>query len=192
MALQDKPHLRRFHTAYRNSLTREEVASASFAVCRQLASWPLFSNASTVLTYIAFRNEIDLSGLLPEFPEIQWAAPRIVERGMCVHAYDPTRLVRHPFGMMEPAKSLPAIAPEEIDLVFVPGLAFDRKGGRLGFGGGYYDRFLPTTRAIRIGITYDANLVDRLPHAEWDQRVHWIATPSTILRCSTTTSEPLP
>ena len=154
--------------------------SASTAICRRLASWTLLQAARTVLTYLAFRNEIDLSPLFRILPHICWAVPRVEGMAMTIHPYDPTRLVRHRFGMLEPEPALPEIAPGEIDVVLVPGVAFDWRGGRMGFGGGYYDRFLPTTPAPRVGITYDSCLVDTLPYGEHDQRMDWIVTPDGL------------
>jgi len=89
--------------------------------------------------------------------------------------------------MLEPAADLPVIDPATLDVVLVPGVAFDRQGGRLGFGGGYYDRLLPTTPALRIGVTYDECLCDALPCGEHDQRMDWIVTPTELFPISTTT-----
>jgi 5-formyltetrahydrofolate cyclo-ligase len=75
------------------------------------------------------------------------------------------------------------VDPATLDLVLVPGVAFDRRGGRLGFGGGYYDRFLPTTPALRVGVTYDECLCDALPCGEHDQRMDWVLTPTQEIRC---------
>jgi 5-formyltetrahydrofolate cyclo-ligase len=61
-------------------------------------------------------------------------------------------------------------------------VAFDRQGGRLGFGGGYYDRFLPTTPALRVGVTHDKCLAGVLPCGEHDQCVDWIATPTDLFQ----------
>jgi 5-formyltetrahydrofolate cyclo-ligase len=109
--------------------------------------------------------------------------PRLI-----LHGHDGERLIRHRFGMLEPAPSLPQVDPSDLDLVLVPGVAFDRRGGRLGFGGGYYDRLLPMTTALRVGVTYDQTLVDRLPVQEHDQLVQWIVTPTQILNLASNTS----
>ncbi len=177
----EKRRLRREFCTLRECLPPEDVKSASEAICRHLATWPVLRAARVVMAYLAFRNEPMLEPLFAALPHIRWVVPRIEGRNLVVHPYDPGRLVPHPFGMWEPAPDLPVIDPALLDIVLVPGVAFDRRGGRLGFGGGFYDRFLPTTPALRVGVTYDSCLVDELPCNEADQRMDWVVTPQGLL-----------
>ena len=177
----DKPELRTQFCELRDRLPVEDVAADSAAICRRLAGWEPLLAPQTVLAYVAFRNEVDLGPLFELLPRIRWALPRIAGNRMTIHAYDPARLVRHRFGMLEPLPALPQIAPAEINVVLVPGVAFDRRGARLGFGGGYYDRFLPTTAALRVGVTYDRCLADGLPCRKHDQRMDWVVTPAEMI-----------
>jgi 5-formyltetrahydrofolate cyclo-ligase len=179
-----KRKIREQYRAVRESLSPQEVSAASAAICERLARWSALQQARTVMTYVAFRNEIDLAPLLEELPGIQWVAPRVVGRRMVLHPYDPARLVRHRYGMLEPSADAPVVDPATLGMVLVPGVAYDRRGGRMGFGGGFYDGFLPTTAALRIGITYDACLVDQLPCDEHDQPMDWIITPTQCLHCA--------
>jgi len=184
----DKPELRRHFHRLRENLSHQDVIAASTAICRRLVSWSLISNLqppTSILTYLAFRNEIDLGLLFDLLPHIRWIVPRIIEGGrMVLHPYDSARLTRHRFGMLEPAADLPVVDPALLNLTLVPGVAFDRQGGRMGFGGGYYDRLLPTTPALRVGVTYDECLADTLPCAEHDQRMDWVVTPSQEIHCA--------
>jgi len=180
----DKTELRTHYCSLRERLETEKVATSSAALCRRLAAWPILQKTQTVLTYLAFRNEPDLGLLFDLLPEIHWIVPRIKEKRLILHPYAPTRLVRHRFGMLEPAPDLPVVDPATLNLVLVPGVAFDRRGGRLGFGGGYYDRFLPTTPALRAGMAYDECLADELPCDAHDQRMDWVVTPSQEIRCA--------
>jgi len=179
----DKQALRDRFRRVREQLSAEEVRAASVAVCRRLAGWEVAQRARIVLTYLAFRNEIDLSALVKHLPGVRWALPRVDGPCLVLHPYDRGRLIRHRFGMLEPAADLPVIPASEIDVVLVPGVAFDRHGARLGFGGGYYDRFLPTTPALRVGIAHDLCLADELPCTERDQRVDWVITPTRAVTC---------
>ncbi|WP_376793177.1 5-formyltetrahydrofolate cyclo-ligase [Thermoflexus sp.] len=172
-----KRALRRRWLAERTALPPEIVAAASEAVRRHVEAWPPFQAARTVLIYMAFRNEIDLGPLLEQHPEKRWVLPRIAAPGqLALHLYCPGALQRHPYGMLEPTPECPLIDPEAIELAFVPGVAFDRYGFRLGYGGGYFDRLLPGLKGLTVGVTYARFLVDALPHTPTDGRVQWILT----------------
>ena len=179
----NKTQFRGRFRALRESLPTEEVVSASNAICQRLAAWTPLLKADTVLTYIAFRNEIDLGNLIELLPHACWAAPRVKGEYLVLHQYDPDRLTRHRFGMLEPAADLPVVEPGTVDVVLVPGTAFDRHGGRLGFGVGFYDRLLSTTSALRVGVTYDRCLTDAVPMSERDQWMDWVVTPTQMIRC---------
>lgn len=87
-----------------------------------------------------------------------------------------SQLVRHPYGMLEPGLDCPVIPAELIDLALIPGLAFDRSGGRLGQGGGYYDRWLAGFSGVRVALCRDGLLYDELPRQEHDLGVDLVVT----------------
>ncbi len=190
----NKANLRRRCRGIRESMPRKQVQSRSRALCDHLDAWPVFQQTHTVLSYIAFRNEPDLDQLFQRWPHKRWLTPRVVEsRGqrpyLILHLYDPAQLVRHPFGMLEPSPDQPIIDPEQVEMILTPGVAFDRQGGRLGFGGGFYDRLLPqASQGLRVGITYDELVLDAVPMQPWDCRVEWLATPSKVLKTEHSTS----
>jgi len=88
------------------------------------------------------------------------------------------------WGIAEPKADKAALEP---DILIVPLLAFDRRGRRLGYGGGYYDRTLAGLRArkavVAVGLGYDEQEVDAVPHLDYDQRLDWVLTPSGPIRC---------
>jgi 5-formyltetrahydrofolate cyclo-ligase len=167
----------------REALVPAQVAASSAQVCTHLAAWPPFQSAQRVLAYLAFRNEIDLSALLAKFPAKQWVIPRTVsqpEPCLVLHPYEPMHLVRHPFGMLEPEPDLPVVRAADLDLVLAPGLAYDRRGYRLGMGGGFYDRLLPDVSAPKVGVVYAALIVETVPAEAHDQCVDYLACESGI------------
>jgi len=178
-ATDPKQQLRQKCRALRRELGEEHRQRASRSICEQLASWSIFLRAETLLTYMPMKAEVDLRPLLEQFPAKHWVLPRIVpeeNHRMDFHPYDPQRLVVHPFGMAEPAADLPLIAATEIQLVLVPGLAYDRHGWRLGYGGGYYDRFLAAFGGVSVGVAYQALVLESIPHHEHDVAVGWIVS----------------
>jgi 5-formyltetrahydrofolate cyclo-ligase len=94
-------------------------------------------------------------------------------------------LVGGVWGISEPTADKPEVEP---DILLVPLLAFDNAGRRLGYGGGFYDRTLHALRAKKqvtaVGLAYDEQRVDAVPHLDYDQRLDWVLTPSGPLRCS--------
>jgi 5-formyltetrahydrofolate cyclo-ligase len=173
-------------------MSPEQVTGSSQAVCAHLGNWHLFQRATTVLSFLAFGNEIDLSQLFESWPDKRWLVPRVVEGTelapgqkphLLLHPYAPQRLVRHRFGMLEPESSLPIINPGEVEIVLVPGVAFDQQGGRLGFGGGFYDRLLPlANRSIHVGVAYEQLVLKTIPMEPWDRPVEWLVTPGRLIK----------
>ncbi len=84
------------------------------------------------------------------------------------------------FGLLEPARADRASLPDEVDVVLVPGLAFDRTGGRLGQGRGYYDRALAEVSAMRMGICLAPGLIEHVPMQPHDLRMHQVVTPDAV------------
>lgn len=180
-----KQQLRQRCRALRRELGEEHRQRASRSICEHLAAWEFLQRAETVAAYLPMKAEVDLRPLLEQFSHKRWLLPRIVpeeEHRMDFHRYDPARLVLHPFGMAEPAADLPVVAAADIELVLVPGLAYDRQGWRLGYGGGYYDRFLSRFEGISVGVAYQALLLPSVPHSGYDVPVGWIATEIGLLR----------
>lgn len=176
---EQKSQLRLECRAIRKALGEEARDQASRAICEQIEGWQVFQQSKTILTYMPMRTEANLTRLLKRHPQKKWALPRILpeeNHRMVFHPYDAARLVRHTFGMAEPAPDSPVIPAGEIQLALVPGLAFDRQGWRLGYGGGYYDRFLREFNGGSAGIVFHALLVENAPHTALDIPMHWIVT----------------
>ena len=131
-------------------------------------------------------NEIDLSPLFDRLPGWRWVLPRVEEDGSLTFRDREVRTETHRFGMEQPADEGPVIPLHEIDVFLTPGLAFDQTGGRLGQGGGFYDRILSERRTDTtvIGVTVDERVIRRVPMLAYDQRVGWLATEKGVRECS--------
>lgn len=174
-----KSQLRQRYRKLRTSLGDETRALASQSICEALEGWTVFQQSETILAYMPIKGEADLTPLLSRHPEKRWILPRIIpeeNHRMVFHPYDAARLVRHPFGMAEPAADLPTVSHEAIRLALVPGLAFDRHGWRLGYGGGYFDRFLKKFAGVSVGIVFHSLFLDAVPRDVFDVPVQWVTT----------------
>lgn len=175
---EQKKDLRKSCRAVRASLEENKRGEASSEICRHIERWSIFIKSSVILAYLPMRAEVDLSSLLANHPDKTWLVPRILEYGeMRFHHYDPGRLIRHRFGMLEPDATLPIVPAGRVELALIPGLAYDLQGWRLGYGGGFYDRFLTQqSTCIRLGVTYQVLVLPDVPHQENDVAMQYLVT----------------
>lgn len=111
----------------------------------------------------------------------RWLAPRVEGKALTFHEWhaETETIV---FGLQQPTAAAPVVDPSDIDVMVIPGLAFDRHGVRLGRGGGFYDRFLGTHPDIdTVGVVPSARSVELLPRESHDMAVRWIATEAGIV-----------
>ena len=146
---------------------------------------PEVARAQTVFLFCGMGTEPDTSRLFPILLDRgkRIALPRMLPgRQMEVRRFFPERpLVKHPFGIPEPDENCPLLDPEDIDLVLVPALCYDRKGFRLGMGGGYYDRWLTRYHGPTVGLCRQSLLQDHLPVQPHDRPVNVVITPSELI-----------
>ncbi|MDA2978445.1 MAG: 5-formyltetrahydrofolate cyclo-ligase [Actinomycetota bacterium] len=166
----------------RESLDTVDYASHSADVSKHLVAWPPLHGR--VVTYLSMKDEVDLSALL-SLARCEFLAPRIgVDDLLSIHRYSPDALERHTYGFSQPRASAAPVVFDEIDVVLVPGRAFDESGGRLGRGGGYYDRLLASLPrgVVLVGITVEDAVVESVPTEPHDRGVDWIATERGVRR----------
>ncbi|MGO4111044.1 5-formyltetrahydrofolate cyclo-ligase [Paenibacillus sp. YAF4_2] len=183
----DKTALRKAMTRLRDGIDEEERALRSAAACRNLSEWMKQHQVNSFMCYIPFRSELDTRYL------IEWAwetgaevsVPRCnpVDRSMTLYKLESwAKLSAGAYGIMEPDPSKCQPMPDLYvpQLVVTPGLAFDLRGGRLGYGGGYYDRYAEGLREKRsvkwLGLAFEDQLVDEIPMQVHDKRMDGIVT----------------
>ena len=187
--LSTKGDLRKYAKTVRNSLPVAEIA---VAIREQLASLEAIQQANTIALYSPLPGELDLLPMIGQLKEKTWLFPRLGEATqgeaevLCFHQYclgDPIQL--HAFGMAEPLSEAPVLPETQpIDVMILPALMADAQGYRLGYGKGYYDRFLshPQNNPVthRLVAIAEALVVPTLPRDLWDQPVDIIVTEKQI------------
>ncbi len=155
------------------------------AIFAHLALLSAYQDARNVMVYLSFGWEIDtwsIAGDLRSRERAVWV-PVVINNPKRLEARGYTsreNLIPATFGILEPGPEAPTIDPGALDLVIVPGLAFSEGGFRIGYGGGYYDRFLTTTTAPTVGLVYHS-FIRELPVDSWDQSVDFLVTEEGVL-----------
>ena len=165
-------------------------AAVDAAIVAHVLALPEVGAARVVLAFwpLLGRGEVDVRPLVAALVArgavlalpvvVAGAAPRLAARRFTSEA----ALVPGPWGLLEPAPDAEPVAADTVDVVVVPALALGRDGSRLGYGGGYYDAFLPTTRALRLGVVPQRCLVDALPTEAHDACLDVVVTERGAVR----------
>jgi 5-formyltetrahydrofolate cyclo-ligase len=184
-----KRKLRERVLAARAAMLPEARAAASSAIARHLLGMPPLVTARTVAAYVGFDTELDtlpfLAAVLAQGRRL--LLPRVVDvesperRHLVLHQVGDIDRDTRPgrWGIREPDASVcPAVDPLEVDLILLPGVAFDRRGGRLGYGAGFYDRLLLRLRpdCLRVAAAFSVQVVPAVPLEPHDQRVERLLT----------------
>lgn len=184
---QERERLRTEVLHRRDSIPANVRAELSRQIVNRAIDSIETNRADAVLTYLNMRSEVETDGLLDYLlTQSKIALAPVMDtkrRSLTPHRITDTKkdLALHPYGMYQPNwPTCPPFPLEQIDLIFVPGVAFDSKGYRIGYGAGFYDRFLPQCpQAVWIGLAYEAQIVaDTFPQT-WDVPIHQILTEDT-------------
>ena len=186
----DKEYMRKIMLRRRNCLSRDEVNDLSDKIEINLFSWEKFLSCDHILYYLSFGNEVRTDAMIERSLSLgkKVYVPRILKSAgkleICEIENFEKAFVLNSLGIREPyGINLTTISPDKIDAVVTPGLAFDGSGGRIGFGGGYYDKLfleLPD-QSLRIGIGYDFQRVESLSQDPWDKKVEKVITEKNTL-----------
>jgi len=173
----------------RDALSADEIAARSAAAGERLLSLPEISAARLILFFVSFGSEIDtvpmISRSLAAGKRI--AVPRVERRARKLMPYEvrdlQSDLEPGAYGILEPKPDRPPARLDEIDVVIVPAVAWDEEGFRVGYGAGYYDRFLPEVpQAVRIGLGFELQVRSDVPRGPNDLPVDILVTEAAVRR----------
>lgn len=181
-----KARQRRAARRQRAAMVLDYRRVADAAIAHRLRE--VVAGAAVVAAYAALEEEVRLDALLVAWLEEgkEVLLPRVDGPGSIVlHRVSDLDQDLEPglFGVREPLASCPVGDPGSVNAVLVPGVAFDRAGGRIGYGGGFYDRLLPgLPAAVSVGVCYEAQLVDRVAREPHDVSVDAVVTEGDVYR----------
>ena len=169
----------------RNSLPKEEILDISNKIKNNLFNLDSYKKSKTIMFFVSFNSEVHTHEMIKAvFKDKTVVIPKVEH-----HEIEPSviidfdNLMAGQFGILEPIEAM-KIAYKNIDLVLVPGIVFDKEGHRIGYGFGYYDKFLrKVPKALKIGLCFDFQLVDKVPREEHDVPVDLIVTEKGVMEC---------
>ena len=186
----DKRAFRETIFQQRDALTAEQIREKSLKIADQLYSLSLYIQAGTVMFFLSFRSEVDTRPAVEKSMALgkQVCIPKAIPK---TREMIPSQLLDWEQDLVPGAYDIPEPRPEklrpvepaQIDLLIVPGVAFDLRGNRLGYGGGYYDRFFPLLRPKipLVALAFELQIVSAVPVEEWDRQVHCIVTENRVI-----------
>ncbi|AGA68694.1 5-formyltetrahydrofolate cyclo-ligase [Desulfitobacterium dichloroeliminans LMG P-21439] len=174
----------------RAAMNRDERTMYSQKIQGLVTQTPEFLEANTIMLFLNFRDEIETTELTQQVLDLgkRLVLPRCAPKGMLILSQirdlekdiEPGR-----WGIREPKlEGLTRVLPEEIDCIVVPGVAFDRQGNRLGYGGGYYDRLFERVRETtpKIALAFHCQIVESIPVEVYDKKIDALITERGIMR----------
>jgi len=172
---QNKKQIRETILAKRESLKPEQVEKKSDAIQKNLSNMSAYRDAKIILGYIPIKNEVRTNKLLPN------ALPGFDENKTLVALKNNGELVAGPYKTKQPSYSKDKLT--KFDFAIVPGVAFDERGNRLGYGKGYYDKLLAKNKATKVGLAFDIQIVDDIPAESHDIQMDFIVTETRVIPC---------
>jgi len=172
------------------SLTQKELKRRSKNVEEKLSSLPIYKQAKTIMAYYPLGGEVDILEVVrKDLGFKRFCFPVMNTETKSLRAFEVSNIeedfVSGPFGVKEPdTKKTKEVGIKEIDIVIVPGLAFDRQKNRLGRGGGFYDRFLENIAPVtkKIGVGFEFQILENLPiNLPSDQKVDSVVSENQVI-----------
>ncbi len=181
--MRSKNYIRTIFLEKRKKLHKKEVLERSREIWEKLKELNEFRKAKTILFYYSIKNEVRTDFMIKEvLGSKKVALPSIKDDFIVpIEVKDLKLMKKGKFGIPEPIGD--EISLKDIDLVIVPGIAFDLEGYRIGYGKGYYDNFLRKIVCKKIGLAYDFQIVKKLPRNSYDVPVDIIITETRIIKC---------
>lgn len=184
--MTEKQQLREIALKARGSISIIEIAELSARINLNALKLREYKSAQRVLCYCSFSSEVGTYGLLRQIladgKELYVPKMRPGRKMDAVRLRNLKELAPNARGIPEPGDG-ETIDPAALELLLLPGVAFDRTGGRVGYGAGYIDRLMQNCAGAAVGLAYELQMVDRVPMEAHDARMRYVATERGIYDC---------
>ncbi len=190
--MTNSSQLRKDILTARSRLTADELRKKSSTIQSRLLNLKEIINSNTIFVYVSFRSEVETLNLIKTFLNlgkiVTVPITRVKEKRLdAIQITDPkTDLVPGYCNIPEPEEELclrQKVDPADIDVILLPGSVFDERAGRFGYGGGYYDRFVSAIPgALRVGLAFDLQIVEKAPLQDHDEILDLVITETRIIK----------
>lgn len=181
----NKTEIRKYIKEMKKNLSKEEIRIRSNRIAKKLYAKPFYKQAECIYLYVSYNQEIDTVEIIKRILEDKKrvAVPKVADKNMEFHEITSLdQLSEGAFGILEPTVNKPVSDNPEwasSNLMIIPGLAFDKNGNRIGYGGGYYDRYLhkyPDRIGLKIALAYDFQVLEYIDTESYDEKIDGIIT----------------
>jgi len=168
----------------RNRMKKEDIIKKSRGIREKLFLMPEFMNSKTIAFYISFGSEVFTHSMIKELlGKKRILAPKTTDNEIIFSEIgDFNELKPGKFNILEPV-DIKEADHNKIDLIIVPGIVFDKKGHRIGYGYGFYDKLLKKINCKKIGLAFSLQIVDKIPKEDYDVAVDKIVTEEEVINC---------
>ncbi len=184
---KERNQIRSGYKHQREAMSASLVRQLSSRICDQILAWELYQQADMIFFYYPLGNEVSLLSVMEHALRSgkRIALPKTGAVRMDFYeVFDLHALQEGRFHVMEPESNEKAPIDQLPELCFVPGVVFDRAGGRFGYGKGYYDRYFADRDSVKLaGCAYECQIAERLPVHEWDVRMDYLVSERSIESC---------
>lgn len=179
--MEDKKLIRDRILEIRDNISIDERKKYDEEIFNKVIESKYYKEANSIFIFVSYKTEVDTHKIIKKSLEDGKivCVPKVISKkdgmyGAVINKFSDLKPGK--YGILEPGEENVKILEKDIDLVLVPGAVFDKEGGRIGYGGGFYDRFLVKIRknVSKIAIAYNAQIIDKVPMGELDVRIDGI------------------
>lgn len=171
-----KDEIRKKALSLRNALSGSDRRVRSQIICQKLIDTREYKNAKNIMLYMSFKSEVETDFLLAKaiLDGKNVCLPKVISDTEMIAVSYTGETEKGRWSIDEPVGE--TVNPENIDMLVVPGAAFDKEGNRIGYGKGYYDRFLQNTHGYTVGLAFDFQVFDNIPAEKTDVKIQSVIT----------------
>lgn len=180
-----KKEIRKTHLKERLNYDNKKLQDFSDEILKKLEALEVFQKAKNIMFYIPIKNEVNTIPIIKKYIRKKQIALPKIQSDKKIHAHlleSFENLKTGKYKIEEPNDETPEIDPQKLDIIIIPGISFDKQGLRIGYGKGYYDEFLKTTKAKKIALAYDFQIHKNIKGEIHDEKVDLIITEKSIIK----------